>query len=163
MGAGKTTIGRQLAERMGNKFVDSDSEIEDRTGANIDLIFEIEGEAGFRKREGRVIEDLTALKGIVLATGGGAVLDPGNRERLRQRGTVVYLKTSPRQLLKRTNWDRNRPLLQTDDRLGRIEELLNIRGPLYEGLADLIITTGERSIKQVVDEIFNTLKLQCRK
>lgn len=112
MGSGKTTVGRALAKRLNLRFVDSDAEIESRTGASIPLIFEIEGEASFRQREADVIADMTARQGIVLATGGGAVLDPRSRRYLRDRGTVVYLRASVSSILQRTSHDRNRPLLQ---------------------------------------------------
>jgi len=153
MGAGKTTIGRQLAKALSMDFVDSDHEIELRTGANIPLIFDLEGEAGFRRREQAVIDELTRRSGIVLATGGGAVLDPENRAHLSQRGRVIYLHAVADQLVERTARDRNRPLLQTDDPRERLESLMEVRDPLYREVADLIIETGGRTVRQVVKEI----------
>ena len=158
MGAGKSTLGRRLARALDLAFVDADQEIERRTGASIPLIFDVEGEAGFRRREKRVIEELTAREGVVLATGGGAVLDPDNRRLLASRGTVIYLKASIDQLLERTARDRHRPLLQTEDRRGRMEELLRQRGPLYEAVADLVVETTGRSARQVEREILRRLR-----
>jgi len=151
MGAGKSAIGRLLAVKTDRTCMDSDSEIVRSTGADIDLIFEKEGEESFRKRESWMIEKLSALDDIVLATGGGAVLNKDNRDFLAKRGKIVYLKASSRQLLERTSKDRKRPFLQTNDRLATLEELLRIREPLYMELADIIIKTDDRSIKQVVD------------
>jgi shikimate kinase len=153
MGAGKSTIGKMLADRTGRKFIDTDSVIVEKTGVDIDLIFEIEGEAGFRKRESRLIEELTALDNIVLATGGGAVISSDNRNHLKQRGTVVYLQASPEQLYERTIKDKKRPLLQTVDRLGKIRELLAVREPLYMEIADEIIATDGKSVKQIVEAL----------
>ncbi|WP_303906413.1 shikimate kinase AroK [Thiohalomonas denitrificans] len=153
MGAGKTTIGRQLAEVLGKSFKDSDHEIVRRTGARIPLIFEIEGEEGFRRREQDVIDALTAEKDLVLATGGGAVLKPENRAHLSGRGTVFYLFGSIDQLLRRTRRDRNRPLLQTDNPRARLEALMAERDPLYREVADAVIYTDERSVRSVVKEI----------
>lgn len=153
MGAGKSTIGRQLARALGLEFVDSDREIELRTGVDIPLIFELEGETGFRRRERRVIETLTARKGIVLATGGGAILDPENRRCLGSRGIVIYLHASVDQQLERTAHDRSRPLLQTDDPRGKLEELLRIRDPLYREIADWVIETDACRVRDVVQQI----------
>ncbi len=157
MGSGKTTIGRQLAKFFGREFIDSDHEIVRRTGADIPWIFDIEGEAGFRERERVVIEELTQRKRLVLATGGGVVLDRRNRENLASYGRVIYLAASPEQLFKRTAKDHNRPLLQTDDPLARLEALMLIRDPLYREIADLVIDTNGRSIRAtvqcVIDEI----------
>jgi shikimate kinase len=153
MGAGKSSVGRQLANLLHKDFIDSDSEIERRTGADIPLIFELEGEAGFRQRESRVIEELTRRQNIVLATGGGVVLDQQNREVLKTRGFVIYLQASVEQLFERTSRDRRRPLLQTDDPHARLTELLRQREPLYEEIADLVVNTDRRSVHQVVDEI----------
>ena len=163
MGAGKTTIGKRLAELTDKRFLDSDNEIELRTGVNIDLIFEIEDEDGFRKRECKIIEELTALDSIILATGGGAILNADNRRHLHQGGTVIYLQASPEQLMQRTAKDQKRPLLKTEDRLGKIEELLKIRGPLYEEVADFIINTDDYSVKKIVNRICQKLKIPCRK
>ena len=153
MGAGKSSIGKQLALITKKQFLDSDSEIEKRTGVKIELIFDIEGESGFRKREVQVLKELTVLNNVVLATGGGAVLMEENRENLREHGTVIYLKASPELLMKRTEKDRDRPLLQTGNRMQRIIELLEVREPLYIETADYIINTEENSIKQVVKHI----------
>ena len=153
MGAGKSTIGKMLADRTGRKFFDTDSVIVEKTGVEIDLIFEIEGEAGFRKRERKLIEELTALDDIVLATGGGAVLSSANRNHLKQRGTVVYLQASAEQLFERTAKDKKRPLLQTEDRLGKIREILAVREPLYMEIADEIVATDSKSVKQIVDTL----------
>ena len=153
MGAGKSSIGKQLASKTKKEFLDSDSEIEQRTGAKIDLIFEIEGESGFRKREVQIISELTELNNIVLATGGGAVLMEQNRRNLKTRGTVIYLKAAPELLMKRTEKDKSRPLLQTGNRLQKIKELMEVRGPLYEEIADMIIDTEKKSISQIVKVI----------
>ena len=153
MGAGKTTIGRQLANVLRREFKDSDHEIVRRTGASIPLIFDIEGEDGFRKRESDVINDLTAEKDLVLATGGGAVLLEENRRFLHERGIVVYLFASIEQLLKRTARDRNRPLLQTADPRAKLEELMQVRDPLYREVADMVLYTDDRSVRSVIKEI----------
>ena len=153
MGAGKTTIGRRLAKTLQRPFYDSDREIEEQTGASIALIFEIEGEEGFRQREHRMIAELTQLKDIVLATGGGAVIDPGNRDCLKQRGFVVYLQTPVGRLIARTHLDRGRPLLQATDPSRRLQELVTEREPLYREVADLIIDTNNQTVRQVVEEI----------
>lgn len=157
MGAGKSTIGRQLAKSLGCEFIDSDHEIEGRTGASIPLIFDIEGEAGFRQREKKIIDDLTQREGIVLATGGGVVLDPENRAHLHTRGFVVYLYATIDQLLARTTKDRNRPLLQTADPRARFEELMRVRDPLYREIADLVVDTGRRTVKSVEREILTKI------
>ena len=157
MGAGKSTIGRALARECGLEFRDSDKEIEARTGADIPLIFELEGEAGFRTRERVMIDELTQLSGIVLATGGGAVLDPENRANLATRGRVIYLHTSVDQQLRRTSRDRHRPLLHTADPRARLTELMEQREPLYREIADLIIKTDGRSVVAVVKEILKKL------
>jgi shikimate kinase len=158
MGAGKTTIGRQLAKSLKLSFLDSDHEIESRTGANIPWIFDIEGEKGFRKRERAVIDELTRREGIVLATGGGAVLDRRNRVNLSDRGIVIYLYTSIEQLLKRTAKDKNRPLLQTGDPRARLEALLAERDPLYREIADLVVETDNRNIQTTVRAILGGIK-----
>jgi shikimate kinase len=162
MGAGKTTIGRQLARRLKLLFVDSDHEIETRTGANIPWIFDIEGEKGFRKRERDIIDELTQGHGIVLATGGGAVLDKRNRAKLAQRGIVIYLHTSLDQLLKRTAKDRNRPLLQTEDPHARLKTLLTERDPLYREIADMIVETDNRNVMDTVRAILKEIKQHTR-
>ena len=154
MGAGKTTIGRRLADARGMDFVDSDHEIEARTGVDIPFIFEKEGEAGFRRREKQVIEVLTARTNIVLATGGGAVLDADNRLMLSSRGLVVYLHASVTQQLARTERADNRPLLQqATDRKAVLENLFQIRDPLYREIADLVVDTDHRNARAVVRDI----------
>lgn len=158
MGAGKTTIGRQLAKALQLEFIDSDHEIERRTGADIPWIFDIEGEEGFRRREREVIEELTRRQGIVLATGGGAVLDARNRADLAGGGKVVYLRTSVAQILDRTGKSHNRPLLQTEDPRRRVEELMAERDPLYREIADIIVETDKRSVRATVNEILQKLR-----
>ena len=158
MGAGKSTIGRQLSRQLDLPFHDSDHEIETRTGVDIPLIFELEGEAGFRKRECIVIDELTQLPGIVLATGGGAILDAQNRAHLSSRGKVIYLHASVNQQLKRTRMDRNRPLLQTENPRARLEQLMAIRDPLYREIAALVIDTDGMRVRDVVNKIVQTLK-----
>jgi shikimate kinase len=158
MGAGKTTIGRHLATLLHKRFVDVDQEIEKRTGVTIPVIFEIEGEAGFRRREGAVIEELTRDVNIVLATGGGAVLLEENRKVLKERGTVVYLQADIETLVERTRRDRNRPLLQTENPRGKIEEILQQREPFYREIADVIAQTGQRAPSSVARDIAVRLK-----
>ncbi|HBB99824.1 MULTISPECIES: shikimate kinase AroK [Stutzerimonas stutzeri subgroup] len=157
MGAGKSTIGRLLAKELRLPFKDSDKEIEQRTGASIPLIFDVEGEGGFRERERAVIADLCQLEGVVLATGGGAVLREDNRQALRAGGQVVYLCTSVDQQLERTARDRNRPLLQASDPRSVLSALMAIRDPLYRSIADVIIETDERPPRMVVTEILDRL------
>ena len=158
MGAGKTTIGRQLATLLQKRFLDADHEIEKRTGVTIPVIFEIEGEPGFRRRESTVIGELTQERDIVLATGGGVVLLEENRQALKQRGTVVYLQADIETLVERTRRDRNRPLLQTEDPRGKIEELLREREPIYRLIADVVIDTGQRAPSSVARDIVARLK-----
>lgn len=146
MGAGKTSVGKLLARRMGKTFVDSDQEIERITGVRIPLIFEIEGEAGFRARETRILAELSARSNIVLATGGGSVLCEQNRRLLSQRGVVVYLRAAPTDLWQRTRQDRNRPLLHTADPFARLSELFTERDPLYRAIAHVVIDTGNQSL-----------------
>jgi shikimate kinase len=162
MGAGKTTIGKALARALGRAFVDCDQELERRTGVTVRMIFELEGEAGFRAREAQLLEELTALPGVVLATGGGAVLDPANRARLSARGFVIYLRASARDLWFRTRNDRSRPLLQTADPLGRLEALFQVRDPLYTETADLIIDSGRQRSGALIGRILPQLPEQCR-
>jgi 3-dehydroquinate synthase len=157
MGAGKTTVGRALAKKLNKTFIDSDHEIEARTGASISLIFEIEGEEGFRQREMEVIRDLTAQQDIVLATGGGAILKPENREYLKSRGTVIYLRASVNSILQRTSHDKSRPLLQTADPRKKIEQLSQERDPLYREVADLIIETGRPNVQSLIQTILAQL------
>ena len=158
MGAGKTSVGKLLAKHLGKTFHDSDHVIETRTGVKISVIFELEGESGFRAREAAVISELTALKDIVLATGGGVVLDPRNRELLMARGTVVYLRASVNELWNRTRHDRNRPLLRTPDPHARLCELHAQRDPLYRQVADITMETGSQSLKTLVAKLEQRLE-----
>jgi len=153
MGAGKSAVGRQLARTLHLSFMDSDDEIESRTGVDIPFIFEKEGEAGFRKREVAAIDDLTKIDGVVLATGGGAIVDPESRSRLGGRGFVVYLFTSVDQQLARTSKGRARPLLENGDRREILEGLLLERDPLYREIADLVVDTDGRRVHSVASEI----------
>lgn len=153
MGAGKTTIGRQLAESLGMSFADTDQEIQRRTGVDIPTIFEFEGEDGFRARERQVVDDLTQQDSQVLATGGGVILDPDNRRNLSSRGLVIYLYCTPEQQYERTYRDRNRPLLQTDSPKERLEALMAVRDPLYREIADLVVSTERRSAAVVIRDI----------
>jgi shikimate kinase len=162
MGAGKTTVGRALAKRLGKAFHDSDREIETRTGVRVAHIFEIEGEDGFRKREAETIERLTSLEDIVLATGGGAVLDPTNRERLKGRGFVIYLHAHPRELWQRTRHDRTRPLLQNADPRQRLEDLYAVRDPLYRETADAVVETGRQGVSLLVAQALAKLEDVCK-
>ncbi len=160
MGAGKTAIGRELARELKLEFLDADQELERRTGADIPLIFEKEGEAGFRRRESELIQELTRREGLVLATGGGAVLDPANREALRSRGFVIYLKASIRAQAERTGNNRNRPLLQSGDREARLQQLYSVRAPLYEELAALTVETDSGHVRQIARHIIEALERQ---
>ncbi len=153
MGAGKTTVGKKLAQVLGLHFFDSDRVIEERTGASIPLIFDVEGETGFRRREADVIDELSQLDGVVLATGGGAVITPENREHLRTRGKVIYLQVSVDRQVERTRHDRNRPLLQTEDPRARLEALSREREPLYRATAHVTISTESGSLAQVLRDI----------
>ncbi len=153
MGAGKTSVGRMLAKRMNKDFYDADAEIERTTGVKIPVIFDIEGESGFRAREEKVIERLTALHDIVLATGGGAILSSANRTCLRQHGRVIYLRAAPEDLWRRTRRDRNRPLLQTANPLAKLKELHAQRDPLYSEVADLVVDTGAQSVGNLTTHI----------
>ena len=157
MGAGKSTAGRLLAHTMGREFYDSDDEIVKRTGASIPTIFEIEGEAGFREREQRMIAELCAKKSVILGTGGGAILREANREALKNTGWVVYLSTSPERLINRTRYDKNRPLLQTANPLSVLTQLYEVRHPIYQDLADIVITTGAGHVTHVVAHIIEQL------
>lgn len=158
MGSGKTAVGRQLARQLKLEFIDSDAEIEHRTGVDIPYIFEKEGEDGFREREREVIDSLTQLTNIVIATGGGAILRPENREHLSTRGTVVYLQTGIEQQLERTRHGRQRPLLYTDDPEAKLRELMQMRMPIYESLADITVSTDGRQVRAVTDEIIEKLR-----
>jgi shikimate kinase len=157
MGAVKSAVGRQLARMLHLDFLDSDDEIESRTGVDIAFIFEKEGEAGFRRREARVIDELSQLDGIVLATGGGAVIDPDSRSRLGERGYVVYLCTSVEQQLKRTSRGRERPLLENADPAVVLDHLMTERDPLYREIADLVVNTDGRRVQTVAREIHDAL------
>jgi len=146
MGSGKTTIGKYLAKMFGLQFYDCDQELERLTGASVSLIFDLEGEAGFRVRENQLLKQLTAKNGVLIATGGGTVCNEENRRLLRSQGLVVYLKTSVENQLKRLNKDKSRPLLQTDDRTQRLRELAKVRNPLYDATADLVFNTRHSSV-----------------
>lgn len=163
MGSGKTTVGRLLAKKLGMRFVDSDQEIEARTGATVSWIFEIEGEDSFRRREVETINDLTSQNGVVLATGGGAVIHPENRKNLKARGTVIYLRASVHNILQRTMHDKSRPLLQTENKRQKIEELSRQREKFYSEVADIIIDTGRPNVHAMVQTILNQLANPDRK
>jgi len=158
MGVGKSTIGKVLAELLDMEFIDSDREIEAATGADIPWIFDVEGEAGFRVREEKMIDTLTRRKGIVLATGGGAILAKQTRKRLQKRGTVVYLRASLKLQVERTSRDKNRPLLQTANPEKTIKQLMKTREPLYREVADIIVDTNRRNPRTVSKEIYRQLK-----
>jgi shikimate kinase len=153
MGAGKTTIGRMLAEAIGFEFIDADRELETRSGVVIPTIFEIEGEDGFRRREAALLDELSQRPRIVLATGGGAVLDPTTRERLRDRGLVIYLRTTADEVFRRTRRDKSRPLLQTGNPRERIEQLLAEREPLYAAAAHLTFQSAATNPKRQVERL----------
>jgi 3-dehydroquinate synthase len=158
MGAGKTTVGKLLAKQLGKTFIDSDEEIQRRTGVTIPHIFDVEGEAGFRLRESGVIQELLAQNNIVLATGGGAILSPQNRSRMKQNGVVVYLKSTVHDLWQRTRHDQNRPLLQTENPRAKLQELLDLREPLYEETADVVAYTGKQSVQILLERLQHTLE-----
>jgi shikimate kinase len=157
MGSGKTSIGKQLAKLLKLEFFDCDHELEDQTGASINLIFDVEGEAGFRERETRMLEFLTAKSGILLSTGGGAVCFEKNRELLQARGFVVYLKTSVANQIKRLSHDKSRPLLQANDRVQRLNDLAQTRNPLYDSIADLVYTTRNQGLQITANELFSAI------
>lgn len=160
-GAGKTTVGRKLAKRLQRTFVDADHEVEARTGARIPLIFDIEGEQGFRDRESKVIAELSNESNLVVATGGGAVLRPENRAALERAGTVIYIHVAPRLLFERTRLDPNRPLLQVADPMQKIEELFAERDPLYRAVADIVINSVGGSINNLVRQVERELSIRC--
>jgi shikimate kinase len=162
MGAGKSTVGRQLAKRLGRPFHDSDQEIESRTGVRIVVIFDIEGEAGFRRRESEELQRLAAMENIVLATGGGVVLSSENRALLKDRGLVIYLHAQPRDLWHRTRQDKSRPLLRGADPRARIEELYHARDALYREVADVVVETGRQSVGALVNHLLELLGPECK-
>jgi shikimate kinase len=162
MGAGKTTVGRQLAKRLGKTFRDTDGEIEARTGVRIAVIFDIEGESGFRKREAEVIDQMTALDNIVLATGGGAVLEARNREVLKARGFVIYLHAHPKELWQRMRNDKSRPLLQGGDPRQRLQVLYESRDPLYREVANVVVETGRQGVNSLVAQVLAKLDEACK-
>ena len=157
MGSGKSTVGQQLAAELGKDFFDCDRVLEERTGVDIPYIFDLEGEEGFRRREGEVLRELTGKRDIVLATGGGVVGDPDNREALASNGFVVYLHAPAELLHQRTSRNRGRPMLYAADPRARIDELLAVREPLYREVADLVVATGRRGSRRVVQEILRAL------
>lgn len=159
MGAGKTTLGRQLAAHLQRDFYDSDQVICERTGVSIPTIFELEGEAGFRSRERTIIDELTQLNNIILATGGGAILQPQNHSALRHRGYVVYLKARPDILLARTRCDKNRPLLQVADPLARLNQLYAERDPLYHSAAHLVLEVNDHHAANALNHLLQHLQL----
>jgi len=156
-GSGKTTMGRRVAGHLGLRFYDCDEEIERRTGASITLIFDVEGEAGFRQREAQVLEELAQLSGVLIATGGGAVLRPANRRLMQERGFVIWLQTTVDQQLQRLELDRTRPLLQTTNRRASLEEQARLRDPLYAEVADLAFRSGDHSARHMARELTRTL------
>jgi len=160
MGSGKTTIGKQLAKLLKLDFYDCDHELERQTGAAINLIFDIEGEAGFRIRESLLLEQLTARKGVLISTGGGVICTQENRNLLRTRGFVVYLKTSIENQLKRLSQDKSRPLLQAEDRVQRLLDLARVRNPLYKTTADLVFSTRDQSVLCTAKELRSAIQLQ---
>lgn len=158
MGSGKTAVGRVLARKLGWDFHDSDAAIESRTGVDVPYVFEKEGENGFRQREREALEALTLVQPIILATGGGAILNPDNRRILKERGRVVYLQTSVEQQVERTRSSNNRPLLRDTDPTLRLQELLQIRAPLYQETADIVVSTDHRRVIAVAEEILRMLE-----
>lgn len=158
MGAGKTTVGRQLAQQLNRPFFDSDLVICERTGVSIPTIFEVEGEDGFRNRETAVIDELTAQNNIILATGGGAVMRETNRTMLQNRGLVVYLHATPKVLLERTRYDKNRPLLQVANPLEKLNELYRLRDPVYRAAADFVVEAGFGGSQKTIAQIHQILQ-----
>jgi len=161
MGSGKTTVGRQLAKRLERPFLDTDHEIEARTGVSVPTIFEIEGEAGFRRREAELVKELTEQQGIVMATGGGAVLNAESRKFLQQRGWTVYLNAQPQLLWERTRHDRNRPLLQVENPLERLTQLYAERDPLYREIAHFIVDCNRAPLPLLVQSLFKEFSKAC--
>ena len=158
MGAGKTSVGRHLAELIKLDFVDSDTEIEARTGVDIAYIFEKEGEEGFRRREKKIIDEISSREGVVLATGGGAIMDVENRKNLSSRGYVIYLYTNVKKQVERVKKGRERPLLTNKDPEKILKDLMEVRDPLYREIAECVITTNGRHINSIAKEIFDALK-----
>jgi len=161
MGAGKSTVGKLLAKKLGRRFLDADHVIEERCGVKIPVIFDMEGEAGFRKREAQAIKEITAEKEIVLATGGGAILLPENRQALSKGGTVIYLHANPLELFHRTRGGEGRPLLKQGDAKKILDNLYSIRDPLYREIADHVIETGKPSVNQLVNTLIMQLELSA--
>ncbi|QKM63835.1 shikimate kinase [Polynucleobacter tropicus] len=161
MGAGKSTVGKVLAKKLGRRFLDADHVIEERCGVKIPVIFEMEGEEGFRKREAQAIREITNENNIVLATGGGAVLLPENRKALSEQGTVIYLHANPIELWHRTKGSEGRPLLRNGDAKKILENLYAIRDPLYREIADHVIETGKPSVNQLVNTLIMQLELSA--
>ncbi len=161
MGVGKSTVGKVLAKKLGRRFLDADHVIEERCGVKIPVIFEMEGEEGFRKREAQAIRKITAEQGIILATGGGAILLPENRQALSEHGTVIYLHTNPIELWLRTKGSEGRPLLKNGDAKKILEHLYAIRDPLYREIADHVIETGKPSVNQLVNTLIMQLELSA--
>jgi len=159
MGAGKSTIGRNLAKQLHKDFYDSDRVIEERTGVDIATIFEIEGEQGFRDREEQIIKELCLMENIVLATGGGSILRESNRKNMRKHGQVIYLCTTAELLYSRIRYDKSRPLMQTDSPLGTLSKLLKDREPFYEDVADIVIKTGKQKAGFIVKRVVEALKI----
>lgn len=161
MGAGKTTVGRHLAKRLGRRFIDTDQEIEARTGVRIAVIFELEGEAGFREREAKLLAELACARGLVLATGGGAVLKPENRACMSASGLVVYINVAPKVLFERVRQDRNRPLLQVADPLAKLEALFAERDPLYREIAHVVVDAIPGGVGQLVAKVETEIRTRC--
>jgi len=162
MGAGKTTVGRLLAAELGKDFHDTDQEVESRTGVRVSVIFEIEGEAGFRAREAQVLDQLTRLSNVVVATGGGAVLASANRECLARRGLVIYLHGQPKDLWQRTRYDKSRPLLQNTDVLEKLHSLYRERDPLYREIADIVVDTGRQRTRTLLLQLLPQVRQRCK-
>ncbi len=158
MGAGKTTVGKQLALQLGKTFYDSDHVIVERTGVAVTTIFEVEGEHGFRGREAEAIEHLTQMDNIVLATGGGAILNEANRQALRDRGTVIYLRASVDAILKRTRYDKSRPLLQTSNPRERLNDLMTQRDHLYQEVAHIVIDANGPTIHALMQKLMQSIQ-----
>lgn len=163
MGSGKTTIGQRLAKKLGLEFLDNDHELERQTGASVNLIFDLEGEEGFRKRETAMLEKLTTRENILLATGGGSIIMPENRELLKQSGLVVYLRTSVGQQIQRLSRDRSRPLLQSGDRKEKLARLAKERNTLYEELADITYPSRNRGLEAATQVLYESIQSYQRR